>query len=101
VPAPHHPVHCPLGKCQLQITYAQTPCSVKKYNEVCAKAVAQQCNCKKECIEDQLNNSFTDEQKNKHVKHWQSDSKGGMPKELSDKLDNLYKAPDVGASNLP
>jgi hypothetical protein len=22
VPAPHHPVHCPLGKCQLQITYA-------------------------------------------------------------------------------
>jgi eukaryotic-like serine/threonine-protein kinase len=28
VPAPHHRVHCPLGKCQLQITYARDAANV-------------------------------------------------------------------------
>ena len=71
---------------------ATTPCTVKKYNEVCAIAVAEQCNCKKECIEDQLNNFYNEEQKKTQVNHYQSDSKRGMPADLTTKLDNKYKA---------
>jgi hypothetical protein len=77
---------------------ANTPCTVQKYNEVCAKAVSQQCNCDQKCIEDQLNNSFNDEQKNTQVNHWQSNSKGGLPPALRTKLDNLYTAPRRGAA---
>lgn len=50
-------------------------CTVKEYNEICAIAVAAQCGCKKECIEQQLNESpaFKNDL-NKPVTHWQSNS---------------------------
>jgi hypothetical protein len=68
------------------------PCTVKEYNNLCATAVAQQCGCKKECIEDQLNNSFTEKQQNTQVTHWQSNSKQLSP-ELKTKLDRAFKLP--------
>lgn len=49
-------------------------CSLGKYNQVCAKAVAAQCGCNAQCIEDQLNKSMEGQQ-DKQVKHWQSNSK--------------------------
>ncbi|SFO11580.1 PAAR-like domain-containing protein [Nitrosospira briensis] len=51
-------------------------CSLRKYNEICAIAVAAQCGCKKECIEQQLNESpaFKNDLEEK-VTHWQSNSK--------------------------
>lgn len=65
-------------------------CTVKKYNEVCAMAVAAQCGCSKECIEQQLNESpaFKNDL-DKKVTHWQSDSK-----QLGDtsKLDKAFEA---------
>jgi hypothetical protein len=79
---------------------ANKPCTVKKYNEVCAKAVAQQCNCNQKCIEDQLNNSFNDQQKNTQVNHWNSDSQKLSPG-LKTKLDNLYKARAQGGTSSP
>ncbi len=65
-------------------------CTVKKYNEVCAMAVAAQCGCSKECIEQQLNESpaFKNDL-DKKVTHWQSNSK-----QLGDtsKLDAAFDA---------
>jgi hypothetical protein len=65
-------------------------CTVKKYNEVCAIAVAAQCGCKKECIEQQLNESpaFKNDL-DKKVTHWQSNSG-----QLGDKtvFDTAYEA---------
>lgn len=73
-------------------------CSVAQYNKVCADAVAAQCGCSADCIEAQLNASFTDEQKNAQVKHWQSNSK-----QLSDgtkgKIDDAYNAAKKTADN--
>ena len=66
-------------------------CSVSKYNEVCAKAVAAQCGCSKECIENQLNDSFTSKQKDKQVKHWESNSK--QLGDLGPELDKIHVAP--------
>lgn len=50
-------------------------CTVKEYNGICAIAVAAQCGCKKECIEQQLNESpaFKNDL-DKKVTHWQSNS---------------------------
>lgn len=65
-------------------------CSVKKYNELCAISVAAQCGCKKECIEQQLNESEgLKDNLDKKVKHWQSNSK-----QLGDtgKLDAAFDA---------
>jgi hypothetical protein len=72
-------------------------CSLKKYNELCAAAVAAQCGCKKECIEQQLNESpaFKDNL-DKKVTHWQSNSS-----QLGDtgKLDSAFAAAKKTASN--
>lgn len=66
-------------------------CTVKDYNtKVCAKAVAQQCNCDEKCIEDQLNGSFNKKQLDTKVKHYQSNSKQLSP-ELEAKLENQAK----------
>jgi hypothetical protein len=54
-------------------------CSVAKYNEVCAQAVAAQCGCDPKCIEDQLNDSFTPSQREAKVTHYQSSSKQLSP----------------------
>ncbi|RYF35427.1 MAG: DUF4150 domain-containing protein [Comamonadaceae bacterium] len=66
-------------------------CTVASYNKVCADAVAAQCGCSADCIEAQLNSSFTDAQKESTVKHWQSNSK-----QLSDttksKINDAYAA---------
>ena len=65
-------------------------CTVKKYNEVCAVAVAAQCGCKKECIEQQLNESPAFKKDlNKPVTHWQSNS--GQLGDTS-KLDKAFDA---------
>jgi hypothetical protein len=71
-------------------------CTVKEYNSLCATAVAQQCGCKKECIEEQLDKSFNEEQKNTRVKHYQSNSKQLSP-ELEAKLDAAHAAPPANA----
>lgn len=65
-------------------------CTVKKYNEICAIAVAAQCGCKKECIEQQLNESPAFKKDlDKPVTHWQSKSKQlGDPK----KFDEAFEA---------
>jgi hypothetical protein len=70
---------------------AKGKCSVKKYNEVCAKAVAAQCGCAVKCIEEQLNASFPG-QLDKEVKHYQSNSKQ-LDSNLSKKLDKMHAAP--------
>lgn len=51
-------------------------CTVKEYNEICAISVAAQCGCKKECIEQQLNESpGLKNNLDKKVTHYQSNSK--------------------------
>lgn len=71
-------------------------CSLKKYNEVCAVAVAAQCGCKKECIEQQLNESDAFKNNlNKKVTHWQSNS--GQLGDIS-KLDAAFEAAKKAAT---
>ena len=73
-------------------------CTVAEYNKVCADATEAQCGCKSACIEAQLNGSFSDAQKKKKVKHWQSNSKK-LSQKTRNKLDKKYKAaPRVGES---
>jgi hypothetical protein len=66
---------------------AKGQCTVTEYNKVCAQAVAAQCGCDPSCIEDQLNASFTQAQRDKKVTHYQSNSK-----QLSDKVKNKIDA---------
>jgi hypothetical protein len=67
-------------------------CTVKEYNEICAVAVAEQCNCKKECIEQQLNESPSLKNNlNKKIKHWQSNS-NQLSDALKDKLKVAFDA---------
>jgi hypothetical protein len=65
-------------------------CTLKKYNSVCATAVAEQCGCEKECIEEQLNASFKGNL-NEPVKHWDSKSDALSPT-LEKKLDKAFDA---------
>ncbi|MEZ5699846.1 MAG: DUF4150 domain-containing protein [Nitrosomonas sp.] len=67
-------------------------CKLKEYNEICAIAVAAQCGCRKECIEQQLNESPAFKNNlDKPVTHWQSNSRqlGDSTKEL---LNKAFKA---------
>jgi hypothetical protein len=69
-------------------------CTVKEYNEICAIAVAAQCGCSKECIEQQLNKSLG-EHLDKKVTHWQSNSKQlGDTKKLDAAFDAAKKVAD-------
>ena len=68
---------------------AKGQCTVKDYNTVCAKAVAAQSGCDPKCIEDQLNGSFTDEQRKTKVTHYQSDSKQLSPA-VRNKIDKVF-----------
>jgi Domain of unknown function (DUF4150) len=79
---------------------ASGPVTLKKYNSVCAKAVAAQCNCNEKCIEDQLNNSFNDDQLNSKVTHWQSDSKQ-LSGATQGKIDKLYQAAPKAKVSAP
>jgi Domain of unknown function (DUF4150) len=65
-------------------------CSLKKYNSVCATAVAEQCGCEKKCIEDQLNASF-EGKLDTPVNHWDSKSNQLSPA-LKDRLNKVYDA---------
>lgn len=67
-------------------------CTVKEYNEICAIAVAAQCGCSKECIEQQLNESpaFKDAL-DEEVEHWQSNSKQ-LSATLKKKLNKAFEA---------
>jgi Domain of unknown function (DUF4150) len=69
-------------------------CTLEEYNEICAIAVAEQCGCKKKCIEDQLNGQHPT-QNDKEVTHWQSNSKQ-MDSDLQKKLDAAIKLPKRG-----
>lgn len=72
---------------------AKGQCTVAEYNKVCADAAQAQTGCSADCIESQLNASFSDEQKKKKVKHWQSNSKQ-LSQKTKNKLDRMYKAAD-------
>jgi Domain of unknown function (DUF4150) len=67
-------------------------CTLKEYNSLCAQATAAHCDCKKECIEDQLNGSFDESQHDKKVTHYQSNS-GQMSSTTQAKLDKAMGAP--------
>jgi hypothetical protein len=71
-------------------------CTVAEYNGICAQAVAAQCGCDPGCIEAQLNGSFTEAQKNKRVKHYQSNSKQ-LSGDTKKKIDDAYKAAKKGS----
>ncbi len=75
-------------------------CTVKEYNEVCAMAVAAQCGCSKECIEQQLNESpaFKDDL-DKEVTHWQSNSKQ-LSNDVKTKLDAAFDAAKEASTSL-
>jgi hypothetical protein len=85
----HGENHAALDHIASQKGYGE--CTVAQYNSVCATAVAEQCECNKDCIEDQLNKSFTEEQKNAKVTHWQSNSQQ-LSTDLEAKLDAAHNA---------
>jgi hypothetical protein len=62
-------------------------CSIADYNKICAAAVAAQCECDAECIEQQLNESL--KPTNRNIEHWDSSS---AQLEDTDKLDAAYDA---------
>jgi hypothetical protein len=57
------------------------PCSVAEYNELCAATMEAQCGCKKDCIEDQLNQQAKKVKVDK-VKHKDTNSSSGVSEEL-------------------
>ena len=67
-------------------------CSLREYNEICAKAVAQQCGCSEACIKEQLDGQIKPPSGlDKNVKHWESGSKE-LDKDpgLKNKLDTAF-----------
>lgn len=64
-------------------------CSIAKYNKICAQAVAVQCGCSAECIEQQLNESL--KPTNRNIKHWDSSSKQ-LDSKTKAKLEKAYDA---------
>jgi hypothetical protein len=66
-------------------------CTLKEYNSLCAEATAAQCNCNKQCIEEQLNDSFQEDQLDKKVTHYQSNSQQ-LTLETQIKLDDAMAA---------
>jgi hypothetical protein len=71
------------------------PCSIAEYNTICAKAVAAQCGCEWECIEQQLNESL--KPTNRNIKHYHSGSEQ-MDPQLQGKLNDIFKAPPAPPS---
>ena len=64
-------------------------CSLRDYNEACAKAVAQQCGCGEACIKEQLDSQIKPQSGlDKQVKHWESGSKQ-LDAGLQAKLDKV------------
>jgi len=70
---------------------AKGQCTLSEYNKACADATQAQTGCSADCIEAQLNGSFSDAQKKKKVTHWQSNSKQ-LSQRTKNKLDKMYKA---------
>jgi hypothetical protein len=70
-------------------------CSLREYNEICAKAVALQCGCSEACIKEQLDKQIKPESGlNKQVKHWNSGSKElANDPALTQKLKAAYPPP--------
>jgi hypothetical protein len=58
-------------------------CRVEEYNSLCAATIEAQCKCKKECIEDQLNEQFKDI---KTVKHATTNSGAEVPPKLQQSI---------------
>jgi GHH signature containing HNH/Endo VII superfamily nuclease toxin 2 len=73
------------------------PCTLGKYNKVCAVAVAEQCECSDKCIQDQLDQKYAG-QLDKPVEHWQSNSKA-LSDPLKSKLENAFDA--LPKSSMP
>jgi len=71
-------------------------CKLGDYNQICANAVAQQCDCNPDCIKAQLDDQIKPKSElDKNVKHWQSNSKA-LDSDLQGKLDKVY--PPVGTT---
>jgi hypothetical protein len=64
---------------------ADQKCTIADYNKICAQAVAAQCGCNADCIEQQLNQSLAPT--NRNIKHVHSTSKEPLDSTLKDKLD--------------
>jgi hypothetical protein len=71
-------------------------CSIAEYNRICAEAVAAQCGCNPDCIEQQLNQSL--KPTNRNIKHWDSSS-DQLDDVTKGKLDAVYDAP--AAPSIP
>ena len=73
-------------------------CSIAEYNKICADAVAAQCGCTAECIEQQLNESL--KPTNRNITHMHSKSIEPIDDKLMVKLNDTFKAapaPSLGA----
>ncbi|MGI9452327.1 MAG: DUF4150 domain-containing protein [Geminicoccaceae bacterium] len=71
-------------------------CSIADYNKICAQAVAIQCDCDPDCIEQQLNESL--KPTNRKIKHWESKSKQ-LDDKAKEEIDEAYEAlsaPSIG-----
>lgn len=75
---------------------ADNKCSVDTYNQVCADAVAAQCNCDDKCIKAQLDSKFNEKQRNTRITHKPSYSKqpiGAFQATLDAKYPTVTKKP--------